>query len=66
MVDDIMKMVFDNLDEAEGPKINLVDFYEREKNNLDGQVGFEEAKNIVIEYSRINNVEIPHLFRSVY
>lgn len=48
MVDDIMKMVFDNLDEAEGPKINLVDFYEREKNNMDGQVGFEEAKNIVI------------------
>lgn len=41
MVDDIMKMIFDNSDEAEGPKISLKDFYERERNSMNGQVGFE-------------------------
>jgi hypothetical protein len=29
MVQDIMRIIFDNSDLSEGPKIRLVDFYER-------------------------------------
>lgn len=29
MVDDIMKIIFNNSDESDGPRLKLYDFYER-------------------------------------
>lgn len=66
MVKDVMRIIFENSDISEGPNIKLVDFYEREKNNLHHRVGFEEAKNTILDYSRRNQINIPELFKSVY
>lgn len=45
--------------------MKLIDFYEQQKSYLGNRVGFEEAKNIILDYSKLNGIEIPTIFRSV-
>ena len=40
MVDSIMRMVVENSDDNDGPTLKFGDFYEREKVNFNGRVGF--------------------------
>ena len=58
-------MVVENTDENDGPQLQFGDFYEREKNNQDGRVGFEEAKDIIFQYSKYVDMKIPDVFESV-
>lgn len=62
MVDDIISMIIENTDESDGPKLKFSDFYEREKLKYDNLVGFEEAKNIIHDYAKINGIVIPSVF----
>lgn len=59
MVDSIMRIVIENSDDNDGPQLKFGDFYEREKINFNGRVGFEEAKEIIVEYGQFVNMKIP-------
>lgn len=65
MVEDILSIVIENTDEADGPRLKFSDFFEREKIKYGNKGGFEEAKNIIIDYSKASDTDIPNVFESV-
>ena len=65
MVEDIIGIIIENTDETDGPRLKFSDFYEREKIKYGNQVGFEEAKHIILDYAKTNDIEIPRVFESV-
>ena len=65
MVDAVINMIADNTDYDTEPKPSFREYYYQKKKGSKGKK-FDEARNLVFSYARLNNTEIPSRFEAIF